>query len=175
MKKSDETVTLETMWNISALQTVTWVYVSIGYTPCLVIFKRLCWISSVIACCGASFSNFPREISRRSRLNPTPTCAMAKFESQREKILSFHHLWRGSMKLKHPVVLSLTSICHCNLEREGGSETDRKKDKDRGMCKGVRGDDSWSEWTGQCAGEEWRRWGGGGGMKGSVEIEEEGG
>lgn len=30
------------------------------------------------------------------------------------------------MKLKHPVVLSLTSICHCNLERENGRETKRK-------------------------------------------------
>lgn len=33
------------------------------------------------------------------------------------------------MKLKHPVVFSLTSICHCNLERENGRETDGKKNK----------------------------------------------
>lgn len=44
------------------------------------------------------------------------------------------------MKLKHPVVLSLTSICHCDLEREEGRETDRKKDKKRDGLERVRGD-----------------------------------
>lgn len=76
----------------------------------------------------ASFSNFPREINRRSYLNPTPTCAVAKFYSQAETIHSFHHLWRGggSMKLKHPAVFSLTPICHCNLNRGKGRHTERK-------------------------------------------------
>lgn len=42
------------------------------------------------------------------------------------------------MKLKHPAVLSLTSICHCKLGRKKGRETDGKKDKEKTMVQKTR-------------------------------------
>ena len=45
------------------------------------------------------------------------------------------------MKLKHPVVLSLTSICHCNLGREKGRETDvKERQREKDASEEVRGD-----------------------------------
>lgn len=41
------------------------------------------------------------------------------------------------MKLKHPAVLSVTSICHCKLEGDRGRKTDVKKDEEKGMVQHV--------------------------------------
>lgn len=51
---------------------------------------------------------------------------------------SFCHLWRGSMKLKPPVVFSLTSICHCNLN--GGKRETWKEKQRLGWREGIFSD-----------------------------------
>lgn len=77
-----------------------------------------------------SFSNLPGEATRRSCSNPTLMRATAKVSvTGRDNSQLWSPPEGGSMKLKHPAVLRLTSICHYKFGKQKAKESDGKKYK----------------------------------------------
>lgn len=80
------------------------------------------------------------------------------FSHRQKQFAAFVTSRGGSMKLKHPAELSLTSICHCNLEREKARSQIEWETKRKEWLKTSEGRSFLIWWTGECEDGEEQRW-----------------